>query len=206
LGQDGGKIKTSSSRAPDDNGPYHNSMHAYAASKINALNALEAWVAAKKPSFDLVTVHPTFIEGRNDLITEAQGAFSGTNAIILGIAAGQVQPQPLPGCTVHLDDVSRAHVGALDSTKVPAGAYIVNWNPEGTSKGIVWSDVNAIVQKNFPEEIKSGLLKPGPVQETSDGFFDAGNTEKVYGFKFLDFEEQIKSVVGQYVELSKAAA
>jgi len=204
IGQDEGKVAFADDRVPNDEGPYYNEFHAYSASKVAALNASDKWVADNKPTFDIVNIHPSFVEGRDNLITSAKGAFSGTNAVILSIAVGKVS-DPLPGVSVHVDDVSRMHVGALDTSKIPAGSYIAHWNPEGSTDGTFWEDVAGFVQKNFPEQIKAGLLNPGPKQGSIRSHFDSTSSEKVFGFKFLDLEEQVKSVVGHYVELSVSA-
>jgi nucleoside-diphosphate-sugar epimerase len=190
-------------RVPDDNGPYMNHMHAYSASKIAALNASDKWIKENKTSFDLVNVHPGFIEGRDDLILEAKAAFSGTNAVILSIASGKPYSEtPIPGSSVYLGDVSKTHVGALNKAKIPAGSYIANWNPEGTFNGTKWEEVNSIVAKEFPEQVKAGVVKPTVEQQSIVTRFDSTKTEKVYGWKFQDLEAQVKSVVGHYVELS----
>lgn len=155
-------------------------------------------MAQNKPTFDLVFIHPSFIEGRNDLVTSADGAFEGTNAVVLGMAVGKANPEmAFPGITVHNEDVSRLHVEALDS-KIPAGSYGASWNADDKFNGTHWADAEAIVKKHFPEFSSPNAIKSIRVH------FDTTNTEKVYGWKFQDYESQVRSVVGHYAELLAA--
>jgi len=204
IGQEAGPATVAEDRVPNDEGPYMNHFHAYSASKIASLNAAEKWVKENKPAFDLVFIHPAFVEGRDDLALTAKATIAGTNAVILGVANGQVQG-PLPGNTVHNEDVVKMHVEALNIAKIPAGSYIAQWNAEGSTEGTFWEDVTSIIEKNYPEQIKAGLLKPGPKQPSVRSPVDSTKSEKTFGFKFQDLEAQVKSVVGHFVELSASA-
>jgi nucleoside-diphosphate-sugar epimerase len=198
-------IVTADQRVPSSLGPFHAEFEAYSASKVHALNEGDKWVKENNPSFDVVTIHPSFIEGRNDLVQTAQGAFEGTNAFILGIAVGKESSgQTLPGVTVHNDDVARLHVEALNP-KIPAGSYNANWNADDTVVGTHWEDVNEIIAKTFPEAVKSGLLPNKGGINSFRQRFDSRKTEETFGWKLQSLEEQVKSVVGHYVELSSKA-
>ncbi|KAL1962712.1 hypothetical protein VTN77DRAFT_9256 [Rasamsonia byssochlamydoides] len=56
--------------SPDPGGPYSTAMEAYAASKIIALNATERFVQEHQPAFDIVNIHPSFVIGKNELVTD----------------------------------------------------------------------------------------------------------------------------------------
>lgn len=200
LGRDHGADEwfTADARAPDDNGPYTTSMHAYCASKVNAFNATEAWMKTNNPHFDLVAIHPTFLEGRNELIQSPQAAFSGTNALMLSTAAGQEFPYPMAASTVHNDDAARVHVEALKSS-IPAGSYIANGPP------MTWEEVPALLSEIFPEAVKGGKISDKGKMVSVASHFDTKKTEEVFGIKFQDFRTQVKSVVGHYLELLDAA-
>jgi len=181
-------------------GPYANEFQAYSASKAAALNESEAWMAKNKPSFDLVNIHPSFVEGRDDLVNTPAAAVAGTNAVILGAVLGTKNPQPTPGVSVHNEDVARLHVEALQSS-VPAGSYVAN---SGGMAGTQWEKTNEIVARLFPEAIEKGIVP-------NDGHFgslvnhvDSSKTEKTFGWTLQDFESQVKSVVGHYIELIEA--
>jgi nucleoside-diphosphate-sugar epimerase len=189
---------TADDRAPDDNGPYTTSLHAYCASKLNAFNAAESWMKTNNIHFDLVAIHPTFLEGRNELIQSPQAAFSGTNAFILSTAAGQEFPKPVAASTVHNDDAARVHVEALKPS-IPAGNYIANGPP------MTWEEVPALLLELFPEAIKAGKISDKGKMVSVASHFDTKKTEEVFGIKFQDFRSQVKSVVGHYVELLDVA-
>ena len=196
LGRDHGENEwfTADNRAPDDNGPYAASMHAYVASKANALNAAEAWMKENNPSFDFVKIHPSFLEGRNELIQSPKEAFSGTNAFILAVAAGQTFPRPMMASTVHNDDVARLHVEALKSS-IPAGSYVANGPP------MSWADLPPLIKELFPEAVEKGLVSDKGKMVGVASHFDMKKTEEAFGWKFQDFRSQVKSVVGHYLEL-----
>lgn len=64
--------------------------------------------------------------------------------------------------------------------------------------------VNKIVEKYFESELKSGVLKLGEETKMLDVSFDAKRTVEVFGIKWISSEEQIRSVIEQYVEPKKA--
>jgi nucleoside-diphosphate-sugar epimerase len=189
---------TADGRAPDDNGPYVASMHAYVASKVNALNAAEAWINANNPHFDLVKIHPSFLEGRNELVLKPQDAFGGTNALMLAVATGQEFPRPMSSSTVHNDDAARLHVEALKAS-IPAGSYVAN------GPLMDWAELPGLLVELFPEAVKDGRLSDKGKMVGVPSHFDAKKTEEVFGWKFQDFRSQVKSVVGHYLELHDVA-
>jgi nucleoside-diphosphate-sugar epimerase len=196
------KVFKAEDRIPSPPGPYQNEFHAYAASKTAALNEAEAWIAEHKPQFDLVFIQPSFIEGRDALVKTEEEAMAGTNGAILRVVRGVVAPFAFPGNTVHNDDVARLHVEALDQTRIPAGSYLASSNtPHGTLGGTRWETINEIVAQNFPEQVKSGLLKNTGLQPSVKNDFDISKTEKTFGWKLQDFDSQVKSVVQMYLDV-----
>jgi len=188
-----------------DEGPYSAEFQAYCASKSKALLEAEAWMAKNKPSFDLVHIHPSFVEGRDDLALTAEATIAGTNAVILGAVLGKKGEYPTPGSTVHNEDVALLHVEALNP-KIPAGSYIAHWNPAGTVDGTKWEEINEIVARLFPDAIKSGLIPNNGSVTTAVNHVDTTKTEKAFGIKFQSFEKMVESVVGHYLELLEKKA
>jgi nucleoside-diphosphate-sugar epimerase len=196
-------IYTAEDRVPFSDGPYTDEFQAYSASKTAALNEAEAWMAKTKPHFDLVHIHPSYVEGRDELVHTKEEAMAGTNAIILRAVTGVKAPFPLAGATVHNDDVARLHVDALLVDKIPARSYIANSNtPEGTLNGTQWETVNEIVSRNFPEAIKEGLFSNDGLLSSVHLKFSSEKTEKTFGWKLQGFEAQVKSVVGMYIDVA----
>ena len=198
----GDKVITAEDRIATPEGPYANEFHAYSASKTAALNEAEAWIAKEKPHFDLVHIHPSFIEGRDALIKTPEDAMTGTNGVVLRVVLGEKAPFALPGNTVHNDDVARLHVEALNKAKIPAGSYVASSNtPHSTHGGTRWETINEIVAKNFPEQIKAGLLKNTGLQPSVKNDIDVSKTEKTFGWNLQEFESQVKSVVQMYLDV-----
>lgn len=204
--------------------PYPTDFHAYNASKVAALEATDTFIWDEKPAFDIVNISPSFVVGKNELITDAKEATLGTNVTALGVVLGNRLPYPIFGNSVHVDDGLYSHslhfaglllgvkpehsiaklltspvvafmqVKALDP-KVPAGTYIAN------SDGTVWQDATKIVAESFPETVTKGVLPNNGVHDTRPAKIDAKRSEEVFGFKFKTYKDQVKSIVSHYLEL-----
>ncbi|CZR68427.1 uncharacterized protein PAC_18326 [Phialocephala subalpina] len=182
-------------RIPFTKGPYANEFEAYAASKVAALAEAESWIRKHDVGFDVVHLHPSFVEGRNELATSPREMFKGTNAMVLGIALGQKFEYSTMGQTVHLEDVSRVHVQSLDCANVPGNtSYIL-------SRDMIWDDVTDIVARRFPEDVAKRMLPNSGSAVTHAVFVDTSLTEEVFGFEHVDLEEQVVSIVGYFSEL-----
>ena len=201
-----GRTYTAEDRIPFPDGPYSAEFHAYSASKTAALNEAESWMAKNKPTFDLVHILPSFIEGRNELVRTKEEAMGGTNGVILGVVTGVKAQFPRAGVTVHNDDVARLHVEALRVDKIPAGSYVASSNnPGGTLNGTQWETVNEIVARNFPEAIKDGVFSNDGFQPSVPLRISSEKTEKTFGWKLQEFEAQVKSVVAMYIDVATKA-
>lgn len=186
---------------PDMSGPYGDAFHAYAASKNQAFNASNKFIAENKPAWTVVNVMPSFVIGRNELaIAKGRAAVnSGTNAIGLTPIMGGKNPDGLWALTCHVDDVAYTHVQALDETKVPKSTNL-GVVYRGTEGGIIWDEALEIVKKHFPKEVEAGVFPLGGTQGSKKLYFDASETEKILDFKFKGWEEQVVSVAEAYVE------
>ncbi|KAF1980729.1 NAD(P)-binding protein [Aulographum hederae CBS 113979] len=199
----GPDVYNAESRTPSVTEGFSDEFAAYCASKAAALNEAESWMEQNNPSFDIIHVHPSFVEGRDDLVTEAPKAISGTNAVVLGAVLGSESDSAVrPGVSVHNDDVARIHVDSL-KPEVPGNtSYIAHWNPAGTLEGTKWEQINEIAAELFPEEVKSGKLpNKGGVKQSIPIKLDSSKTEEVFGFVHKGLKEQVKDVVGWYLEL-----
>lgn len=185
--------------APDMAGPYGDPFHAYAASKNQAYNASQRFMEEKRPHFSLVNVMPAFVGGRNELAKTRQSVNSGTNALFLNALLGVQNPTGLWALTVHVDDVAYTHVQALDESKVPKSMNLATVY-RGLEGGINWDSAIDIVKKHFPKEVESGVFPLGGTQGSIFIRFDSSETEKVLGFKFKSWEEQIVSIAKAYIE------
>lgn len=181
-------------RIPTPKGPFPNNAQAYGASKTAQLNAVEEWTRNKKPDFSVITMHPSFVLGRNDWACNVKELWAGTNRFALDIAIGKKFEAPRSGACVHVDDVARAHVLALGKSLKGNRSFVLN-------SPMQWEELGGILERNFKDEINKGLLSMKGEQRTAPMDIRGDETEKILGFRYLDFEEQVKSVVEQYLQL-----
>lgn len=185
---------TPDDRPPFVSGPYHSEFAAYAASKVAALHHAEEWMRRKRPTFDVVHLHPGFVLGRNDAATTPAQAMQGTNGVILALLLGK-RFGPYIGVTVGVEDVARAHVASLDPARVLGGqSYIL-----GAS--IRWNRTRDIVRREFAEAIKRSILVMSGGVETIPLPVDASLTQETFSFAFASFEQQVRDTVGHFLEL-----
>ncbi|KAK1244451.1 hypothetical protein MKX07_003250 [Trichoderma sp. CBMAI-0711] len=189
--------------------PYGSAMEAYWASKAYARLATPAFVEAKQPQFDHVHLLPSVVFGPDDRIPPngaAEELLKDSRAAVIAPALDGSTNSPFPfvGVPVHVADVARAHVDAVDSTRIPGNSeYILS---SDTPEGIVWDrDTAAVARKYFPEEVESKEL---PLQGTLPCIkfrLDGASTEKVFGWKFTGFEQTMRELLQQYLRLRRKA-
>ncbi|KAM0462113.1 hypothetical protein ACHAO4_001307 [Trichoderma viride] len=181
-------------------GPYPNWMTAYAASKALAFEATKEWMAKHKPSFDLITIEPVFVLGRDDSATKAEELFKGSNGALLGPLVGHPQPRPTACCPVHVDDVALMHVRALDPAIPGNEDYLSNSH---SLENMEWAQTFDIIKKNYPKECAEGIFKVDTTERptTLKVRVDSTKAEKAFGITFKSFEEQVVSAAEQYLEL-----
>lgn len=182
------------SRMPTPMGPFPDNGKAYGASKTAQLNAVEEWTREETPRFAVVTIHPSWVLGRNDLASTVEELWAGTNRFLLDVAIGRVFDEPRTGACVHVDDVARAHVLALGETVRGNRNFVLN-------SPMRWEEVAGILERDFRDGVEKGVLSMEGKQSTAPIDIRGEETEEVFGFRYLSFEEQVKSVVGQYLEL-----
>ncbi|KAI9776644.1 MAG: hypothetical protein M1839_009450 [Geoglossum umbratile] len=196
------KTYTEADISPAPTGPYANGFEAYGASKILAQRATDRWYANKAPGFSIVRILPSFVVGRNELVTSKSDFISGSNAVVFGPLVGDKVDQPTPGISVHLEDVANAHVQALDPRVANGENFILS--SDGPA-GIVFDDIIKISERLFPDAVKSGVLPLGGTRPTIRMNLDTRKTEETFGWKHKSFEEQVAEMVGHWVELNAAA-
>jgi nucleoside-diphosphate-sugar epimerase len=180
---------------PDAHDAFPNPFAAYSASKKIALAAISEYVQQTNPKFDIINILPSVILGRNELATSRSDYLSGTNRYIVNIILGNDSPTAMPGVVVFVDDCAEVHVMALRED--------VNGNQNFTtsSGSVMWSDVNAIVKKEFASEVETEGLVLGGKMDTISLTLDVEKTVETFGISWVPFAEQVKSVVKHYLSL-----
>jgi nucleoside-diphosphate-sugar epimerase len=196
------KVFDAENRIALDPGPYGLEFQAYSASKVAALNASEAWMKENEPNFDLISVLPGWVFGRDELCTSAADLETGsTNSVLLGLLKGSQSNNPLMGNMSFVDDVAQVQVSALNPNIKGNQAFVVS--SDGIN-GAKWEDAIEVVQKYFPKALSDGHFKSVGKQPTAVVRIDAEKTEKTFGIRLSSFEDQVKSLASQYLELSKS--
>jgi nucleoside-diphosphate-sugar epimerase len=186
---------------PTPMGPYNHMFEAYAAGKVRALVATKEFIAENKPEWDVVNILPSFVIGENELITDPELLCDSTNAAALAQVLGRDSGWgAVPSTSVHVEDVAKLHVLALDTDKIPGNQSFLAMS-DGEKWGTTWGDAIEIVNRHFPEAVKKGVLPNTGLTPTKRTRVDVRRTEEVFGIKFQGYEEQVKSLVGQYLML-----
>ncbi|KIW20200.1 hypothetical protein PV08_00775 [Exophiala spinifera] len=183
---------------PDPQGPYDNPFTAYGASKTLAYNRTRDFIAREKPSFDVVNIMPTFVIGKNELATTRTAANSGSNGFVFATLLGNQNPAGTPMATCHVDDVAFVHIASLSPDIKGNQSFGVNYVGETPDQ---WDDALGIVKQHFPEEVEKGTFPLGGAIKSVPVLFDASKTEKTFGIKFKNFEDQVVNLAGYYATL-----
>ena len=196
-----GEVKdafTENDHIPLEPGPYSSEMEAYCASKVQALHSTHDFVQKERPKYDVINLMPSFVYGKNELVTEASQVADGTNGMILRIVLGTQNPMPQGGASVHVDDVAKIHVQALSSTVDGNQDYLLS--SEGP-EGITFQEAASIASRDYAGAVKKGLLSENGTQPTKALRINTSKAEKAFGIRFQPFENQVKSVVDYYLQL-----
>ncbi|KAH8811362.1 hypothetical protein F5884DRAFT_876580 [Xylogone sp. PMI_703] len=195
------QIFTAQDRISIPPAPYETEAWAYRAGKIAALNLSEAWVKHRNPRFDLITIIPPWVFGRDELCTDSASLLSeSSNSALLTLLQGTKIDRVKAGVSVLVDDLAKIHVLALNPKIEGNQAFVTSSNG---IDGMVWDDIFEIVKKYFPEAVADGRLSLTGGQPTHPVRLDSRKTEDTFGIKLASYEEQVKSVVGQYLGLLK---
>jgi hypothetical protein len=180
-------------------------MDAYNAAKVLSLEATYDFMDRASPDFDVINIHPGYIIGLDETVTDPGDIMKGTNALVFAQLLGQPLPgQPLPApavgsAVVDLDDVAKLHVDSLNPSVVGNQSFLAT---SETPQGATWGNVLDIVKRRYPKEVAEGIFNVDSVPlQTQHVMLDSTYTEKTFRFKFKSFEDQIIGAVEYYLEL-----
>lgn len=168
-----------------------------------AQTAADDFVRANKGKFDLIYVIPGHTLGANELTTTREEMLNGSNGATIRTALGQREDGEKLTAQVLLDDVARAHIEALKPEVARNGDSFLLAGNGGL--GIPWDTVAAEIEKQYPQEVARGDLKPAKGQQDWMTRFDVESSEKALGYKFAGVEEMVRSVIRQYLALAPSA-
>ncbi|KAG6266169.1 hypothetical protein E4U47_005961 [Claviceps purpurea] len=177
-----------------------NQSNAYIRSKALAFASIRIFMAEKRPRFTVANILPVLILGRDDEFTNMTTIrFKGANSLLLGPLLGiHNNIAAMMGNSVHLDDVAELHVRALDAPlTMESETFIAAAGPMN------WSDCFDIVKRRFPKEYAEGVFPFYDIVRPTTSVLNVDNSKakRLLGREFKTFEEQVVSVVEQYLEL-----
>ena len=165
----------------------------YHVSKILAHRATLEWVQTNKPSFGLVTLHPSFVFGRNNTQTSAEG-LDGTNSMLWGCLHS---PKPfIPMSPVDVRDVAYAHLKALEVETGAGGEVEEFLLSAGPKENWTWEQVVEYVRSKYPA---LDVKLEGPFDEPPK--VDTQRAETLLGIKWERMEDTMGSFLDQQMEL-----
>jgi nucleoside-diphosphate-sugar epimerase len=165
----------------------------YHASKLLAHRATLSWVAENKPHFVVVTLHPSFVFGRN-LSQKSPDGVDGTNAMLWSSLYSE---KPfIPAAAVDVRDVALAHVRALGANlegKNGVQEFIVSASEKD---GWSWTNVAKFVREKYPNlgtKLEGSFDAPPPIE--------ARRAEEILGLKWRKMEDTMASFLDHQLEL-----
>ena len=124
-------------------------MEAYWASKALSRSTVQEFVKKHNPHFDYVALLPSVVIGPDPRATSSKDILEGTRAMVLGPILGNISLYPMVGVPIHVSDVAKAHVTALQPS-VPGNAeYILS---SDCPEGVEWNAALSIAKVHFPED------------------------------------------------------
>ncbi|KAL4957321.1 NAD(P)-binding protein [Aspergillus filifer] len=178
-------------------------MEAYWLSKALARRSVQDFISTRdpKPSFDTVQLLPGVVISPNDRLIPSESNKHPSSSVPTEIRAAVLAPAltsdlnsafPYVTVPVHVADVARAHVDALDGDKVPDGKeFILAGDTENDGEGVNWDrDVRDIARRYFSREVEEGVL---PCR---------GSLGSIrWKLDMAGFGETVKGLLDQYLEL-----
>jgi nucleoside-diphosphate-sugar epimerase len=191
-----GELYTHQSRVI--NPSFSNAWDAYFAAKAAGLNAADAFMESRKPSFDLIHLMVGSVIGPQEVAKSVAEVAIPMNIVPLGVVLGQPGVGPLGMTAVYIDDVADIHIHSLDPKIEGNRGYILI--ADGTCS-LSWSEANKYAQELFPEAVKDGRFPLNGGQQDFTLRYETSDTEKMFGIKFKSYKEQVESLFSQYLDL-----
>ena len=187
-------------------GPFDSDYAAYAASKAAALVHADEWLRREQPGFEVVFLHPgCVLGGHQGAETVREMLEKGGNGVLVSLLMGREfgDDKKFVGVTAHVEDVAKAYVDAL---RVDMGVDEVGNERRVRGfvlgKGMVWEEAKGVAEREFKGRFGRGMFVKTGRAKTARLEVETRETEEVFGFELKGLEEQVKSAVGQYLELN----
>ena len=178
--------------------PDTSAVVAYRGSKKFAERAAWDFVETKKPAFDLVALCPPMTFGPVVHPVAGVDKLNESNAMLWRIASGQT-PLPVSRVPFWVDvrDLAEAHVQALLQEGRGSKRYTVA-SPERFTYGIAAS----VIEAEFPA--LKGQVKPEDQFVDESYGLDGEKAAKELGLQYRSFQDTVKDLVAQGLDMSQA--
>jgi nucleoside-diphosphate-sugar epimerase len=142
--------------------PYGSPLETYCISKAAALNASEDFMRTHSTSFDLISIIPSWIFGKDELARSTGDLRTGSSSALLNTLLQGQQRDPSIGSignAVLCSQVARGHVRALGPDIAGNQSFLFNVEA-------IWEDTVPIARRHFPEAFTSGLFLDSNPRQT----------------------------------------
>ena len=177
------------------------SFVAYAAGKVAALNAVEAWMKDNNPRFDIIHLMPSYVLGRVGVARSVSDLSATANNwllnVLVGMEVGSGDPTAMAMVVNHIDDCARIHVEALSPSVAGNQNFMISYDNGDSMR---WNQAIAVVAKHFPEAVADGRLPCAGNIDSVVCQLDNKKTHQTFGFKYT-YEDAVRDLAEQYLEL-----
>ncbi|KAL5373680.1 hypothetical protein DPSP01_012542 [Paraphaeosphaeria sporulosa] len=189
--------------------PLASPHHAYCAAKAQCMTTLKNLRASGNLPFSIVQVVPGTVMGPSELVSTKMDGRGYMDRMSRALLFNEPKPRYSFGF-VHVGDVARVHVEALDDVRIPydevpdwfiaAGASDPSKDGEET-----WKEAGDFIENNLQHEVASGMFSVGrdKVPTNMPYYVDSALTETklLRHERFKSLKECIKEVAEWYTTL-----
>jgi nucleoside-diphosphate-sugar epimerase len=202
LTQPDDRIYTAKDFNPNPSRVVSQPMEGYWTSKALARAAVSDFVKSHTPHFETIQLFPGVVIGADDRALSTADLRNNTPdwSLRMSPVLGEVQEDPLVGVPVDVVDVARAHVDAIRSS-IPGNVdYTLSAR---VSEDFAWDSMIDVAKRHFSDRAGTRELPLGGSLPTMKWRVDSQQTERVFGWHFTTFEDTMKAMIGQYLDLAR---
>ncbi|CAE7188441.1 NAD-binding-10 multi-domain protein [Pyrenophora teres f. teres] len=191
--------------------PLKSPHNAYTAAKAQCMDYLAHVQATGQLSFSITQIIPGTVIGPSEFCNKAEEARAHMDRQSKALLFNDAPPRYAFGF-VHVQDCAKIHIEALDEEKVksedlPKWFVAAGTVEEGTDVTKLWNAAADIIEKEFGNEVNTGLFQVGRTKVPINAPFrvDSQMTEKLLlgGEKTRGLEESVCEVARWYVGLKR---
>jgi len=155
----------------------------------------KTFVKIQPQNFDLVVLMPYFVLGADPLVKNPGDLMVGSNGVLMNYLLGK-RTAPMIKTSIHIDDVAKLHVQALDLIDSSGQISGFFWGPGGNELGgCLCHSGEAFSWKGWKD-----FVKGGDQVSFVNIPMDTEKVEEASMVQFQNFEKQMKNVAGNYLD------